>query len=119
VPNRMYRVVLLAVTALVLLPAIAFAATYRVRADGHSWLPRERRIVRGDSIRWRNPTTRIHDITAWGGNWTYHRVLDPGEGVTRRFGTRGVYRYRCARHSGIVDGSCQGMCGIIRVRSSA
>jgi plastocyanin len=98
-------------------PSTAEAATYRVRADGNDWRPKIKRIVRGDRVVWRNPTGRRHDVVSRGKNWSYRAVLDPGERTDpKRFGKIGRYRYRCTLHSGIVDGVCKGMCGVIRVR---
>lgn len=80
-------------------------------------MPKIKRIVRGDRIVWRNPTGKRHDVVSRGKNWSYRVVLDPGERSSpKRFRKIGRYRYRCTLHSGIVDGKCQGMCGVIRVR---
>ena len=95
---------------------IALAETYRVRAtDYDTWRPAHRYITRGDRIVWRNPTNRPHDVRAYGGNWTFYRVLGSGERTGKRFWRAGTYRYRCARHSSMVDGRCEGMCGIVHV----
>jgi plastocyanin len=81
------------------------------------WKPKHAYIGRGDRIRWKNPTSRIHDVRAYdkGTNWDFYRVLSPGESTLRKFRKRGTFFYRCARHSGIVSGKCRGMCGVIHV----
>jgi hypothetical protein len=70
---------------------------------------------RGDYVRWRNPTTRVHNVVAYGGNWSYSRTLDPGESVRRQFNNQGNYRYRCTRHSSLDGTTCRGQCGLIHV----
>jgi plastocyanin len=59
--------------------------------------------------------SKVHDLKAYGGGWTFSKILDPGETASRKFNQRGTYKYRCVRHSGIVGGKCQGMCGLIHV----
>ena len=104
--------------ALVLsLAGIATGATSRVRAKGERWRPKHDYIGRGDRVRWTNPTNQVHDLKAYGGGWSFSKILDPGERATRRFRQRGTFKYRCVRHSGIVGGKCQGMCGLIHVVS--
>lgn len=103
--------------------AAAVAATFNVKAvrvtGGWRWRDasgdQHTYINRGDYIRWRNPTSRTHNVVAYGGNWSYARTLAPGTRVRRRFGTTGNFRYRCTRHSALVNGRCSGQCGIIHV----
>jgi plastocyanin len=103
--------------------SIAFAVTRDVRAvrTSNGWRWRDASgdshtsIEPGDYIRWRNPTTVRHNVRAYGGNWSYYRVLDPGEAVRRQFNNTGNYRYRCTLHSSLNDGQCRGQCGIIHV----
>jgi plastocyanin len=90
------------------------AATKKVRAKGEKWRPVHTYIGRGDKARWVNPTQRVHDVKGYGG-WSFSKVLQPGQQATRRFRQRGTFRFRCVRHSGIVSGKCQGMCGIVHV----
>jgi len=94
---------------------VASAATSRVKAKGEKWRPLHTYIGRGDKVRWTNPTSRVHDVKAYGGGWTFSTVLDPGESATRRFKQHGTFKFRCVRHSAIVSGGCQGMCGLIHV----
>jgi hypothetical protein len=114
----------LLVGSLVLGEATAvFAATFNVKAvrvsGGWRWRDasgdQHTYINRGDYIRWRNPTSVRHNVVAYGGNWSYARTLNPGQRVRRRFGTAGNFRYRCTRHSALVNGRCSGQCGIIHV----
>jgi plastocyanin len=107
----------LAALALVLLPTVAPAAISIVRAQGEDWDPAVRRIVRGTTVTWRNPTDKVHDVSSYGGNWTYARLLQPGERASRTFKSVGRFKYRCKRHSAMIDGACKGMCGVIRVRA--
>jgi len=91
------------------------AATKKVRAKGEKWRPLHTYIGRNDTVRWTNPTNRVHDLKAYGGGWSFKRILDPGESAKRKFKQRGTLKYRCVRHSAIVSGKCQGMCGLIHV----
>jgi plastocyanin len=94
---------------------VAAAATSRVKAKGEKWRPLHTYIGRSDKVRWTNPTSKVHDVKAYGGGWTFSRILDPGESATRRFKQRGTFKFRCVRHSAIVSGKCQGMCGLVHV----
>lgn len=94
---------------------VAAAATSRVKAKGEKWRALHTYIGRNDTVRWTNPTSKVHDIKAYGGGWSFSSVLDPGESAKRKFKQRGTFKYRCVRHSGIVGGKCQGMCGLIHV----
>jgi plastocyanin len=107
--------VVLAVAMLLGSAGVALAATAKIRAKGEKWRPLHTYIGRNDSVRWTNPTSRVHDLKAYGGGWSYSKILDPGEKATRRFKQRGTFKYRCVRHSAIVTGKCQGMCGLIHV----
>jgi plastocyanin len=95
----------------------AAAATSTVKARGDRWRPVHTYIGKGDRVTWKNPTSRVHDLKAYGGGWSFGEVLSPGESVSRRFRQLGTYKYRCVRHSAIVGGKCQGMCGLIHVVS--
>ncbi|HEX6207500.1 MAG TPA: hypothetical protein VF058_03990 [Actinomycetota bacterium] len=85
-------------------------------------------IGKGDVVIWKNPRPkivskrRVHDVTSiqprrWKKRLGFKlsKVLQPGSKVKRKFRRKGTYRYRCARHSAMVDGKCQGMCGFIHV----
>jgi plastocyanin len=109
-----------AVVLLVLATAAPTAsAAERVRADGRRWRPAHTYISVDERVTWTNPTNRRHDVTAYGGGWSFRRVLDPDEQASFVF--RSVrsggrpYLFRCALHSAIVDGRCEGMCGKVHV----
>ena len=93
------------------------AATKKVRAKGEKWRPVHTYIGRGDQVRWTNPTNKVHDIKAYGKGWKFSKILQPGQKATRKFKKRGTFRFRCVRHSAVVNGKCQGMCGIVHVVS--
>jgi plastocyanin len=106
--------VIVGVALAVSLMGVALAATKNVRARGERWRPVHTYIGTGDKVRWTNPTSRTHDIKGYGG-WRLSKILPPGSSVQKRFSSRGTYRFRCVRHSAIVGGRCQGMCGIVHV----
>jgi plastocyanin len=117
--GRRFATMLVAVVLAVVMAGGAFAATARIRATSdNDWRRVHTYIGRGDRIQWRNPTNRVHDVHSMGGNWNFSEVLSPGESTSRRFRRTGIFRFRCARHSGVVDGRCRGMCGVIHVLSN-
>ena len=98
------------------LAAPAPADIQRVKAvDGDKFKPVHKYIGKGDTVKWRNRDNTMHDVSAYGGGWTYSVQLQPGDSAKKRFRKRGTFRYRCNIHSGIVDGQCQGMCGFVHV----
>jgi plastocyanin len=111
------RVAAVTLAGAVLLGAIgtAAAATSTVRAKGDRWRPVHTYIGRGDRVIWKNPTSRVHDLKAYGGGWSLSTQLSPGESVSHKFRQLGTYKFRCVRHSAIVSGTCQGMCGLVHV----
>jgi plastocyanin len=85
------------------------------------WDPAEITISKGDRVRWENPTSAEHHVTAWDGPWkTEEHVASDGT-MTLRFKKPGVYRYWCdvSTHADIVYAGdqriCVGMCGVITV----
>jgi plastocyanin len=115
--GRKILAVVVGVALVLSLAGVAVGATSRVRAKGERWRPKHTYIGRGDRVRWTNPTSRTHDIKAYGGGWSFSKILSPRSSATRRFRQRGTFKYRCVRHSAIVSGKCQGMCGLIHVVS--
>jgi len=113
--TRRYVAVLMAGALALGSIGVATAATSKVKAKGEKWKPFHTYIGRNDSVRWSNPTSRIHDLKAYGGGWSFKRILDPAESAKRKFKQRGTFKYRCVRHSAIVSGKCQGMCGLVHV----
>lgn len=129
ITNRKRAMFLVAIAgALALLGEPSLGATGRVAAAGSpgdwSWQPELRRINRGDRIVWTNPTSTSHRVVAYGGNWSKDSLIGSGDTTAKRFRRAGLFRYRCtvgegtaAAHSTLQsDGTCNGMCGRIRVR---
>ena len=115
---RSWLAVVLAAFALVAVPATALGDTFRVKAtDEQTWHPARRRIHRGDKVVWKNPTNFTHTVTAYSNNWDKNTVLNADERTSKIFHRKGVYKYRCTIHSTLVNGTCSGMCGRIRVRA--
>lgn len=121
---------LIATMTLVIPAEPVFAAKSRVKArvGQNKWQPVHTYIGRGDVVIWKNPRPknvskrRVHDVTSiqprkWKRRLGFRlsKTLQPGERIRRKFRKKGTYRYRCVRHSGMVDGRCQGMCGFIHV----
>ena len=104
--------------SVVAIPRVALASTIVVKAaTGDKWNPTHAYIGKGDYIQWKNPTSKKHNVTAYGAGWTYSKILVPGATVKRQFNNTGTFRYRCTYHSAIVDGKCQGQCGFVHVFS--
>lgn len=121
--RRKAALVSLVVVSMVLVGTIdvALALRVRVRAAGNRWRPAHVFIVEGDAVVWRNRDDRRHNVVAYGGGWRYNRLLRPGERVRRVFDVRPngePYAYRCTLHSAMVDGRCDGMCGLVHVFTS-
>lgn len=116
-------VVALMVVALLLSTIdVALAARVRVRAGSERWRPAHLFITEGDTVVWKNPDDRRHNVVAYGGGWHLNEMLQPGEQTRHVFDevrTGGdPYAYRCTLHSAIVDGRCEGMCGLVHVFTS-
>lgn len=115
----------------VALPAVpASAAKTRVKAKvgQNKWVPVHTYIGKGDVVIWKNPRPkvkskrRVHDVTSiqprkWKKRLGFRlsKTLRPGDKIRRKFRRKGNYRFRCKRHSAMVNGRCQGMCGFIHV----
>ena len=94
---------------------VGYAKTFTVKAQSDdSWKKVHTYIGKGDSVRWKNPDSETHDLTAYKG-WKTTKQLPPGASYKKTFKKKGTYAYRCAIHSGIVGGKCQGMCGFVHV----
>jgi len=105
--------VMIGVTGLI---GVATAETFRVRAtSSNTWKPKHTYIGKGDRVVWRNPTSRKHNIRAYGGNWSFSRTVPSGERRAKRFRKTGTFRYRCSLHSTLSSGRCSGMCGVVHV----
>jgi plastocyanin len=91
------------------------ADTARVKAKASDkWKKFHTYIGKGDKVVWKNPTGEEHDVTFYSGS-TFSAQLPPGDRVKKKFRRKGTAAYRCAIHSGIVDGKCEGMCGLVHV----
>ena len=115
--RRKQLFVLVAIVLVVVLAVagIASAETFKVKAKaGDKWGPVHTYIGKGDKVVWTNPTDKKHDVSAIG-DWSFSKTLAPGDQASRKFPDTGTFRYRCARHSAMVDGKCEGMCGIVHV----
>lgn len=113
--------VLLVATVLVTTFGVALAERVRVRATSERWRPAHLFITEGDKVVWKNPDDRRHNVVAYGGGWQFNEMLQPGEQARRVFEVRAggdPYAYRCTLHSAIVDGRCEGMCGLVHVFTS-
>lgn len=113
-------VILVAVLVLALsiaMTGIVLAARVRVRASGEAWRPAHLFIDQGDTVVWKNPGGRRHNVVAYGGGWRFRETLDPGDSARRVFDQARTepFRYRCTIHSALVQGRCEGMCGLIHV----
>lgn len=104
------------VLVIVAVSGVAFAATKVVKAtSADKWSPAHLYIAKGGAVQWKNPSSRVHDLKSTSANWSYKRLLDPGEQAKRTFENTGFFKYRCLRHSSLVNGVCKGMCGFIHV----
>ncbi len=122
---RLVIALVIALGIIALIPASSPGATSRVRASGapgsFSWEPDFRHIIKGNRIKWTNPTDYSHRVVAYKGPWSKETTIAPGESTTKRFRRAGSYRYRCTftGHSTLSsDGTCSGMCGTIHVTRS-
>lgn len=109
---------LVSVVAAILLLSMGgtgFAKTFTVKARANdTWRKVHTYIGKGDTVRWKNPDSEVHDVTSYNGRWI-KATLSPGDSVKKRFKKKKTYFYRCTIHSGIVGGKCQGMCGFVHV----
>jgi plastocyanin len=113
-PRAWAPVAAIAVTALMLLPAMAPAATKRITGTCASgsclWKPSKRSIPRGDKIVWRVPSDGVeHSVTAiqakGSRRWTKDIDLHPGEKTSKLFRRAGTYRFKCEYHPSTMRGA--------------
>lgn len=116
--RRRTRTTALAVAAALSLGVVAVppaaAAPVVIRGHAISWAPAAVTIPRGGVVKWRS-VHLIHNVYAYGTNWTFGASLPEGTSTKHRFPRRGTYRFRCTLHSTLLNGSCSGMCGSVRV----
>jgi plastocyanin len=98
-------------------PAVAPARAPRIQATTErTWSPDFLHLTPGDAAVFKNPTEEPHDIKRYKGPWKRGKVfLYPGDTWKKRFKKKGAYKYRCVLHSQMVDGRCEGMCGVVHV----
>lgn len=104
--------------ALILVPGPSVGAPTKIKATArNTWNPDFQHISPGTRIVWVNPARHdtVHDITAYGRNWSKRVVLQPGERTGKRFRKVGTYKYFCRAHGHRSDGQCHGMCGVVHV----
>jgi plastocyanin len=96
-------------------PPVAAAVRTITATTTRHWIPSMVTVAHGSTIRWHAAPGLSHTVKAFGGNWTFFHSLNSGTTVSRVFGTRGTFHFRCTFHSTLVNGRCQGMCGVIKV----
>lgn len=109
---------IVAVLALaVMAPAPLSASNHVIKATkGRTWNPDFKHVEPGTRVVWKNPTRRVHTVTAYGGGWSKDVTLAKNGGKTAKtFKKEGTFRYRCKKHSSVVAGDCSGMCGVVHV----
>ena len=107
---------LVMVMGLALVPATSDAGKVRIKAtDSRTWSPDFKHVPPGTKVIWKNPTTSSHTVTAYSSNWSKNTSLPAGERTSKRFKKKGTFKYRCTIHSTLVDGDCDGMCGVVHV----
>lgn len=110
------------------LPASAAKSRVKAKVGQNRWQPVHTYIGKRDVVVFKNPRPRnvskrrVHDVTSiqpkrWKNRLGFRlkKTLSPGDKIKRKFRRKGTYRFRCVRHSAMVDGRCQGMCGFIHV----
>lgn len=100
---------------LILAPAPSLGGTSRVRAGQDTWRPATREVHKHDKVVWKNPSGRLHNVTAYSSNWNKSSPLPPGGKTSKVFHKKGTYKYYCTLHGDVDNGQCEGMCGKIRV----
>lgn len=107
---------LAAALSLTLLMAPSQAARTRIKAtDSRTWSPDFKHVLPGTKVIWKNPTSVQHTVTAYGGGWSKNTTLAAGTRTSKVFRNEGTFRYRCSIHSTLVNGECDGMCGVVHV----
>jgi plastocyanin len=104
----------LLVSILVAAPMGEARAVAVFRGSGRAWSPASLTIHRGSVVKWRS-VSGLHNVVAYGTNWTFNHSLPAGTAVKQRFRQRGTYRFRCTIHSTLIGAICTGMCGRVVV----
>jgi len=90
------------------------SASTLVTAKCNFFSPSSVTVTHGSTVTWKSGC-RSHTITSYSSNWSKDTVLSNGQTTSRKFGTKGVYKFRCRFHSSVSGGVCSGMCGKVRV----
>lgn len=107
---------LAAALALTVLGGPSVAGRARIRAtSSQTWSPDFKHVVPGTRVIWKNPTSVTHNVTAYSSNWSKATTIPAGERTRKRFKKKGTFKYRCTIHSTLVNGDCNGMCGVVHV----
>lgn len=118
-PSTKKLLILSIALCVALVPAAAFSATTTIAARTSSWGPARVTVERGDTVNWDNSgggfRATDHTVKSLGRNWRLDEPLPVGGNVTKRFRDVGRYKFRCMLHSQVVEGVCEGMCGVVRV----
>lgn len=115
--RRWVSLVALAAVLVCSFPGIAPARAPRIKATAErTWTPDFLHLTPGSAAVFKNPTEEPHDIKRYKGPWPRGKVfMFPGDTWKKRFKRTGVYKYRCVLHSEMIDGRCEGMCGVVHV----
>ena len=97
-------------------PANGRAGSTSIDVSGNVWSPAKVSVSRGARVIWRNATSGDHNVVAYGGKWSYTRILTPGQSVSYVFSNAGTYLFRDSMHSTLAGGVCIGMCGRVVVQ---
>lgn len=98
-------------------PANGRAGSKSVSATGSAWSPSSLTVSRGTRVTWKNPTSEVHNVVAYGGTWTFNKTITAGHSVGFGFSNAGTFLFRCTLHSYVSGGVCHGMCGRVVVRT--
>jgi plastocyanin len=97
-------------------PANGRAGSTSISVKGITWSPTKVQVTRGTRVIWKNPTSVDHNVVAYGGNWSFTKILLAGQSVSYVFENAGTYRFRDSLNSYISGGICYGMCGRVIVQ---
>jgi plastocyanin len=117
-PKRL--VIAAAVAALALGQALPAQASVLVKAKGlacsssNHFEPKSVSVGKGTTVVWKSACNK-HSVTAYGGNWSKDATIAKGQTTSKKFKSKGTFKYRCKFHSSLVGGTCSGMCGKVTV----
>jgi plastocyanin len=97
-------------------PANGRAGSKSVSVSGSAWNPVKTAVTRGARVTWKNPTSVDHNVVAYGGKWSFTKILPSGSSVSYVFSNAGTFLFRCSLHSYVSGGVCHGMCGRVVVQ---